>query len=203
MRINTVTVSEQEHSDDSRWVVSVVFWCTLFIAAALYAVVALAPKFERILTLRREHTANQWQLVALEDRVRELDRVAAALQTDERFAAELARSRFGVADRSRTSISVSDELQINTGAPPGPVQVDLPWYYGIVSRFASSTPLRATCLSLAGGLVLFGFGFLHERYAVVVQANLRRAALLAQSVGRRYTVATPGEDSADPQAVGK
>ena len=183
------TKQQQPETTDSdpAWIVSVVFWLTLFIAAALYATVALSPKLERYLTLKRDHEAGQWHLVELENRVKQLDRVAAALEDDPQFAAELARSRFGAVQPGSDAISLSDELQINfTEAPPAPVEIELPWYYAVVRQFASNAKLRWASLGTACGLVLLGFGFLHAKYAMIIQSALSRLRLMLSRFGKRY-----------------
>lgn len=168
-------------------VVSYAFWTTLFVAAVIYATVAISPKLERLMVLKREHHQNMWHLVELERRVRHLDRVANALETDPAFAAELARSRFGAVDPGSETISVSDELHINTIAPTQARRVDLPWHYGIVSRFARSKPLRTGSLTLAACLTLFGFGFLHTRYTDLITAGTSRVGAVVGSFVSRYT----------------
>lgn len=175
-------------TDDPTWIVSVVFWFTLFVAAVIYAAVALAPKYERLLVLERDHAVGQWQLVSLEKRVQQLDRVARALEEDPQFAAELARSRFGAVDPDKAAIAISDELQINATAQTKPVEVELPWYYGTVKEFASNVALRWSSLAVASFLILLGFGFLHARYSAVVSGALNRMGSFFRSVAQRYQV---------------
>ncbi|MFK7820278.1 MAG: septum formation initiator family protein [Planctomycetaceae bacterium] len=183
----THTQQPETTDNDSTWIVSVVFWLTLFVAAALYAMVALSPKLERLLTLKRDHEAGQWHLVELEKRVKQLDRVAAALEDDPQFAAELARSRFGAVRPGSDAIPLSNELQINfTDSPPDLAEVQLPWFYGVIRQFASNSVLRWTSLGVASGLILLGFGFLHARYAMLVRAAIGRVATTASRFGQRY-----------------
>ncbi len=166
--------------------VSYAFWLTLFVAATIYATVALAPKLERLLVLRRDHAANQWDLVNLDQRVQNLEKVAAALEEDPQFAAELARSRFGAVEPGRDAIKVAEDLQFGTGSTTAATQVDLPWYYGVVSRFTRSTPLRNGALCIAGLLTLLGFGFLHRRYSMLIEAAASRATRTLTALAARY-----------------
>ena len=166
--------------------VSYAFWLTLFLAATIYASVALAPKLERLLVLKRDHAANQWDLVNLDQRVQNLEKVAAALEEDPQFAAELARSRFGAVEPGRDAIKVAEELQFATAATAATTQVELPWYYSVVSRFARSTPLRNGALGLAALLTLLGFGFLHHRYSMLIEAAATRATRALTTLAARY-----------------
>ena len=174
------------------WFVSVAFWFTLFVAATLYAAISLAPKLERLLVLERQHREKQWQLVDLEQQVQQLGKVAAALEEDPKFAAEVARSRFSAVENGETSISLSDELQIGFQAPRQTADVQLPWYYGLVRQFATNNVLRWGLLGFSALLVLLSFSFLHARYATQVQANVQRLGGVARRVGRRYQ-STAGE----------
>lgn len=175
-----------ESTDDPTWVVSVVFWLTLFLAIAIYAAIALAPKFQRYLVLQRDHTIGQWNLVSLEKQVQQLDRVATALEEDPQFAAELARSRFGAIDPAQSAISIADDLQINSAVMSVKTEVDLPWYFGLVNQFASNTWLRYGGLTVSSLLIVFGFGFLHPHYSGIVRSTLNRLGAGLARIGHRY-----------------
>ena len=179
-------LGDTESASSQSATVSYAFWLTLFVAAAIYASVALAPKLERLLVLQRDHAANQWYLVDLDQRVQNLEKVAGALKEDPQFAAELARSRFGAVEPGREAIKVAEDLQFGSAPAVAAKQVDLPWYYGIVSRFARSTTLRTTALCLSAVLTLLGFGFLHGRYSAMIHAVGSRAARAAAALTARY-----------------
>ncbi len=175
-----------EHSPEV-WFVSVAFWLTLFAAAAVYAAVVLSPKMQQMLLLQREYVTGQWELVELEHSVHQMQRVAAALQQDPDFAAELARSRFGTPEGNGTALLVSDELSLEAG---GPVlrqpAAALPWYYPLVATFAGHTRLRQAALATAAGLILAGFGFLHPRYAPRIRTYACGVSAIFRAALRRY-----------------
>lgn len=179
-------LGDTESANSQSAFVSYAFWLTLFVAAAIYASVALAPKLERLLVLKRDHAANQWYLVDLDQRVQNLEKVAGALKEDPQFAAELARSRFGAVEPGREAIKLAEDLQFGSAPAVPAKQIDLPWYYGIVSRFARSTALRTTGLCLSGVLTLLGFGFLHARYSAMLNAAAGRVARAGAALTARY-----------------
>jgi hypothetical protein len=53
----------------SLWVISLMFWLTLILAAALYAVVALTPKLADFANVRTRYASNAHRLVELESEV--------------------------------------------------------------------------------------------------------------------------------------
>lgn len=179
---------QSESRERTESFVSVVFWCTLFCAAGIYASVALAPKVQQLLVLERDRAANQWHLVALDDRVQHLGKVARALEKDPDFAAELARSRFGALSAGQAAVSVSEELRLNTSAAPRARRVDLPWFYPLVRLLAESTAVRWTLLTLSAGMLLLGFAFLHAGYADSVDRIAGRMRQSLRKAGQRYAV---------------
>jgi hypothetical protein len=70
------------------------FWCSLFLAAGLFAVLALSPKLRTYRDLSHEYDGLERQLVSTERRTDCLAKVADALEHDPEFAAELARVNF-------------------------------------------------------------------------------------------------------------
>jgi hypothetical protein len=73
---------------------SLAFWCSLFLAAGLFAVLALSPKLRTYRDLSREYDSLHGRLVATEQRTETMAKVAEALEHDPEFAAELVRSDF-------------------------------------------------------------------------------------------------------------
>lgn len=161
--------SATEHGAESEgaWRVSLAFWFSLLLAAAIYASVALAPKLLAYVTTRSEFLENQANLVALEQRVAHLERVRVALENDPGFAAELARIEFDEAPTEEERIAVEPLLSLesiprdrrmsataNAGA--------LPWYTPLLERFAGNRTLRMSCLAIAAVVTLGAFTFLHE-----------------------------------------
>ncbi len=73
---------------------SLAFWCSLFLAAGMLAVLALSPKLRTYRDLSREYDSLHGRLVVTEQRTEQMARLAEALEHDAEFAAELARSNF-------------------------------------------------------------------------------------------------------------
>jgi hypothetical protein len=94
-------MNEQPHppgksSSDAgfRPVAALSFWCSLLVAAGLFAVLALAPKLRTYRELSKEYEGLHRQLVSTERRTESLAKVADALAHDPQFASELARIHF-------------------------------------------------------------------------------------------------------------
>lgn len=192
MHVNPRTSDSTDGEPTTGWFVSLAFWLTLFLAAGMYAAVALAPKLERMIRLRADRMANQTRLVNLESRVEQLERVVAALEHDAAFSEELARLRYGSNRPGDQVISLPAGLQLDTTNPQVVnSQPELPWYYSALRQFSGNSWLRAGLLTGAGAVLLFGFGFLHGRYAAQVHRTLGRVGRFARVLGGRYRSANP------------
>ena len=147
--------------------ISVGFWLSLLVAAALYGSVALAPRLLIWMRLRSDFYSNQVQLVELDRQVEYLEQVADALENDPDFATELARVDLGAARPGDERIPVDDNLSLapNAAAPAAPRQVPADaWYMFLVETCATDHQVRLTLLGTAALTVVLAFGFLHERY---------------------------------------
>ncbi len=87
------------------------FWCSLLIAAGLFALLALAPKLRTYHQLARDYQGLHRQLVSTERRTESLAKVADALQHDPDFASELARINFD-APKTEERIAVGPQLSL-------------------------------------------------------------------------------------------
>jgi cell division protein FtsB len=146
------------------WLASLLFWLALLVGAALYGVVALAPRYLAYLESWRDFRANQVQLVALQQNERYLERTVAALGRDPQFAAELARVDFNAVRPGEETIPVDPHLSLDARTEPE-VRVTsprLPWYAPLVAIVAEQERLRRNLLIAAAVTVLFAFTFLHE-----------------------------------------
>ncbi|MBW3540714.1 MAG: septum formation initiator family protein [Planctomycetes bacterium] len=163
-------------TEDAGWLVSLAFWLCLFAAGALYAALALGPRWLTTLELEREHLSNQLRLVALEQQVDHLRRVAAALEGDPAFAAELARNDFGARPSAEETIAVETALRLRAGSPPRfkPASLPEPWYVPLLAALAQPGPPRTLALAAAAALVLVSFGWLHDAWRTEALATLRR-----------------------------
>ncbi|MCH7988301.1 MAG: hypothetical protein IID46_04020 [Planctomycetes bacterium] len=155
------------HSDITKqgWIVSLAFWLCLFLSAALYAVVVLAPKWHTSQKLNSEHRNNQIQLVLLEQDVKRLGKVVTALESDTELAAELSRVDFGAVRPGEERLSVDEDLRMTVQS----LQQLTPQYVTrhagsseLVRLFSQHRQLRLLTLAVAGLLALFAFCFLIE-----------------------------------------
>lgn len=161
---------------ESGWFVSLLFWLALFAAAALYAAVALAPKYLAYLEISREYYDNQVRLVGLQRQVAYLQKVGAALENDPQFAAELTRVEFDASRPGEERIPVERHLALDGRVPQPPSAVStarLPWYAPLVVLAAENRRLRRDLLIAAGAIVLVAFTFLHESEAPRIRSAAR------------------------------
>ena len=157
--------STQSRTTTQGWIVSLAFWFCLFLAAAMYAVVVLAPKWHTYQNLNFEHRNNQLQLVSLEQNVKRLGTVVSALENDTELAAELARLDFGAVRPGDERLSVDEDLKMNVQS----LQQLTPQYVTrqagsseLVRLFSQNRRVRHLTLAVAGLLALFAFCFLIE-----------------------------------------
>ncbi len=94
-----------------RPVAALAFWCSLLIAAGLFAVLALAPKLRTYHHLSKDYDSLHRQLVATARRTDSLTKVADALEHDPQFASELARVNFD-APKPEERIPVGPQLSL-------------------------------------------------------------------------------------------
>jgi hypothetical protein len=146
------------------------FWCSLFIAAGLFAVLALSPKLRTYRDLSLEYDSLHRQLVSTERRTECLAKVADALEHDPDFAAELARVNFDAAGGDER-IPVGPQLRlaawdsepkIAAGHPSSPVALlDGP----LLNTLSDDRTVRVSLMGAAAILVLVSFAFCGERKA--------------------------------------
>jgi hypothetical protein len=136
------------------------FWACLIIAAALYAPCALAGRIVAWSDLQRRYQHRQSELIAAQQQVQHLQRVADALQTDPAFAGQLARADLGAVPEGTTAIELPPELNRDPRIPPAAAAVEPPvdpWYLPLLRRIATDAALRRRLLLAAAGVFLFGF----------------------------------------------
>jgi cell division protein FtsB len=157
--------SPQSGTTKQGWIVSLAFWFCLFLAAAMYAVVVLAPKWNALLILNSEHRNTQIQLVSLEQDVKRLGKVVSALENDTELTAELARVDFGAVRPGDEQLAVDEDLKMNIQSlqrltPPHMTQQAAA--SDLVRLFSQHRRVRHLTLAAAGLLSLFAFCFLIE-----------------------------------------
>ncbi len=145
---------------------SLAFWLCLFVAAGLYAVVALSSKLHAYSVLNAEHESNQWRLVALEQQIGRMRQVIVAQQGDQAFVREQAQSDFALSRPDEQRIPVESHLTLHIG--PGRPDVSrkpatLPAYVPFVHWIAASRSIGDGLLASAAALVIGAFTLLPVR----------------------------------------
>jgi hypothetical protein len=136
------------------------FWACLLIAAALYAPCVLADRIVGWSDLRQEYERRQAELVAAQQQVRHLQRVAAALEADAEFSAQVARAELGAAPAGTQRIVLPPELNNDPRIPPASAVAEPPrepWYVPSLRLVAGDASLRRNLLIAAAAVFLFGF----------------------------------------------
>jgi len=151
-----------------QWVVSLLFWCQLLIAAVLYGAVSLSPKLAVHVELRNDYLKTQSQLVYLQQQVTELQKVTDSLTNDPRLLQELVRVELN-ADRPgeermpvRRDLALQSRITQKRSHAP---DVTRAWYVPLLSAFAGNQRLRHASLLAAASLVLIAFAFFHPSQA--------------------------------------
>ena len=190
---NTDLIAELQDSSVS-WAVSLCFWSTLLLAAAVYCSVALSPKFAVWNKVRNEYQNNIRQLVTLETEVSYLERVETALKTDPEFVQRLAGvSKPNKADGEEL-IPVSGSLLFGQSDEVMALEIaptELPFYHGMILRLASDTKLRTILLCFSAGLTIFAFTFLNDAGHGFVYSTGSLAKRMVMLPMHRYFSAAP------------
>jgi len=145
------------------WAVSLAFWMTLLIAAAMYGCVALAPRLFAWIEIRHDYLTNAHQLQALESEVDYLERVRDALKSDPEFVRRMAAASIAEDIGDAEVIPVSGTLifgsedQLQERMP----EIEKPVGALLVQRFAADRQLRNGLLVSASLLVVFAFTVLN------------------------------------------
>jgi hypothetical protein len=143
------------------------FWCSLFLAAGLFAVLSLAPKWRTYRDLSHEYDRLERQLVSTERRTERLARVADALEHDPVFAAELARANFdGAGEEQRIpvgpqlSLSSWDSVPTITTNRPSPLTLlDGP----LLKTLSDDRGVRLRMMAASAFLVVVAFALCGEK----------------------------------------
>ncbi|MBI1311941.1 hypothetical protein GC176_11665 [bacterium] len=171
------------------WVVSLLFWAQLLVAAVLYASVALAPKVTTLLDLSADSQSLNSQLVALERQVTDMKKVTEALEHDPRVLEELARLNLDVTRPGEESIPVGPDLMLQnemTRARSYQPEVVQPWYATLIEAFAKNQRLRHTLLFVSAALVLVSFTFFHASQVPQFSSGLKNVRDGATRLSTRY-----------------
>lgn len=180
------------------WLVALLFWLCLILAAAMYAAVSLSPKLLAWIELRDEHYAHQVRLVEVERQVSYLGRVVDALENDPEFAAQLARVDFDAARPGDERITVDPSLSLDAHSETPPRSLSPrshSWSVPLLRQFTDRPDLRRALLTIAAALCVFAFTFLQEslvsealpsRLISVPVAESKQAVRWSDWLTRRY-----------------
>ncbi|MEP3480953.1 MAG: hypothetical protein ABJZ55_17025 [Fuerstiella sp.] len=170
------------------WLVSLSFWGTLLVAAAIYASVALAPKFCVWNRVRLQQHQNAERLATLESEVGYLERVEKALATDPEFRSRASGSSTKTDSKSEL-IPVSGNLLFGNHAVPietSPQLATIPLYHSLAELLATDRSLRTSLLALTTFLALFAFAILNDAGTDLVVAGKNAAQSTVSWPFRRY-----------------
>lgn len=181
-------------TDPDDWAMTFAFWGTLLVAGALFASVSLAPKLKTLSAHRQTWLANQQRIATLQQQAVELERIAAALEHDPAFAAELARVEFDARRPGEERIAVDSELQLggeDHPSPASPAAARPPGGTWTIPAFlleplATHTTLRASLLALAATLAVTAFLLLHEQQSGTVRLIFEGTRTMTREVLERY-----------------
>lgn len=170
--------------------VSLAFWSTLFVAAGLFAGVALAPKVVTWRLLQNQIDHQQRKLLDLEYQVEQLARVVTALDRDPVFAAEFARVEFDALRPGEEVLAMEASLSLNplqkkSVAISPEVPAPHPWMDRL-TPLATNGSLRWQLLALSAGLVLFAFTFLQDIDDGLTTASQKSGPSFWQQLTLRY-----------------
>jgi hypothetical protein len=146
------------------------FWCSLFIAAGLFALLALAPKLRTYRELAHEYDSLHRQLVSTERRTECLAKVADALEHDPDFAAELARVNFD-APGGDERIPVAPQLRLAAWDSEPMLAASHPASLAglldgpLLNTLSDDRTVRVSLMAAAALLVLVSFAFCGESRA--------------------------------------
>ncbi|MBA4029774.1 MAG: hypothetical protein C0478_02510 [Planctomyces sp.] len=168
--------------------ISLAFWLLLVLVGISFAILVLAPKLLRREELTRKFHQGQWELVTLQEQTKALRQVAHALEHDDRFQAELARSQLGAVGHREERFPVPEDLSLsNPLEPPVPQLPIVPvqsWGLFWLERFATDAALRTGLVLFCVTGCLLGFGWLHE--GAWHSSRPRPVRAISQWLARRY-----------------
>lgn len=185
------------------FLISIAFWSVLLVSALMYAGVSLSPKLADWISVRQQHTANAVRLQELEDEADYLERVAAALKSDPKFAHRLVNATQS-GNPHNEFVPVSDNLVFGgmRSASTPVLPLVQPAVANVVMHLASHQPHRTLLLMGAAGLTILAFTLLNESGAGIMQAAFCSVHSFSKAAIARYRRDPPvevNEDSAEDQ----
>jgi len=168
---------------------SLAFWMSLIIAAALFASVALATRVLTYGELEGRAQALRLRLIEIDDRCQRLEKVVTALRQDPQFLDHWKRAEFETKEPTEEVLSTEMDLNLTEVWAPrneSPLTIVRPWWLSTVAYFAYSSQLRIGLLSASAALILVAFTFFHPASLRQMEQQLERRQGLWQSLRQRY-----------------
>ena len=167
---------------------SVAFWSTLLVAAAMYSAVALSPKLAGWINAHQQYAGNAARLAELEDEADYLERLSAALKSDPAFAVQLLDATQGTSAQDTDSGPTSrnglgTEPRANSPVVNSGIQ---PQLAGLVFDLATHEEHRKWLLIGSCGLTLLAFSLLNEAGAGVLLSMLSIISVAVRTTVGRY-----------------
>ena len=181
----------QNEESSFSWIISLIFWIFLFIAASLFASIVLAPRYLSYLNLRNEYHANQVRLVTLENQVEYLRQVAHSLEHDSEFRSEVARVDFDAVRPGEERIAVEPNLALDIPEWNPNHKIPLTngfWYLPILKVLGENQKVRSSILLIAATIVVLSFTFLHESQSRQLETITRSTRNMVGFVLSRYRI---------------
>ncbi|QDT94905.1 hypothetical protein [Gimesia aquarii] len=181
----------QNEESSFGWIISLIFWIFLFIAASLFASIVLAPRYLSYLNLRNEYHANQVRLVTLENQVEYLRQVAHSLEHDPEFRSEVARVDFDAVRPGEERIAVEPNLALDIPEWNPNHKIPLTngfWYLPILKVLSENQKVRSSILLIAATIVVLSFTFLHESQSRQLETITRSTRNMVGCVLSRYRI---------------
>lgn len=173
--------------------VSLLFWLSLLVAAAIFGVVGLSPKLIEQAWLREQYATHQLRLVQIEQQNEQLQRVVDAIRQDKDFAAELTRIEFDAVGRDEEIIPVEARLRLSprdVGLPRGAAKAPRAWYLPLLAPFVENDSLRMRLLGVAALLVVISFTWLQPSAARKLDRPVGACWSMWQVIRARYVRST-------------
>lgn len=149
------------------WLISLFFWLVLGLAAALAALLVLAPRIAESEELRLQYAANRRQLRHVASEIQHLEQVAAGLEFDADFRKRVISSELHARPAGSERIPVGASLGYDPRIPNLPVSKSSPdesLLLNWIRPIAEPTAVRSRLNLAAFILLIFAFGCLNESF---------------------------------------
>ncbi|QDT36314.1 hypothetical protein [Stratiformator vulcanicus] len=170
---------------------------TMSIAAALLAIVHLAPKAVRLDELTTAYRSDHLKLVELARQVERLESIAGTLRNDPGFAEQIARIEFAAGRQGEEVIPVDPSLRLKSQPSFSPMDEPVTSVVRgstaamLLRPIAESSVIRCTAVVIAASLMVFGLILSSDRSEGEVKAATSNLAAWTRRGLRRYRRSGP------------